>query len=586
MIYHKHERENNMKIKSSKKYTACVLAVSLLTFGTAMTSGAELNISSADMINLQNALVNLEEINSDQDINNDGYVNIFDLCMMKNQLHKESQNIKDMIIPINDTYVKFTGRHILKDNTEWLLQSGSATEFTVTGTKASVTISGDRHADYDEDYRPRYAVFVDDMLILDKTIDSKEEIVTLLDGDKSRTASIRIMLLSEAANGPVGVSSINVSSGVSTPVKPSPKKDLLIEFIGDSITCAYGVEGKSSSESFKTTTENFSKSYAYLAARQLNADYSVVSYSGHGIVSGYSSGDKNSDQLVPDFYTLSSKVSDYDDEWDFSQNETDAVFINLGTNDINYVTSDYDTRSEEFTEAYTAFLKTIRKKNPKAAIICTMGVMGGGDEIYPLIEKAVENFKAETGDTNIIYFESAVHNITADGVGSDWHPSETTQINNGYIAADKICKALGIESSGTGLDAAADGAYDVVCDKDSGAYAAFYVGYDKSLWINTTEGGTSSTDIEATISGIELKAGGKYQLTFDCTATPETDIPVLVTGKSEYFSAVAAASGDGVHFDETFTIPEKDTNAKIVFRAGGMSYQNITIRNLKLVKIN
>lgn len=106
--------------------------------------------------------------------------------------------------------------------------SGSATEFTVTGTKASVTISGDRHAEYDEDYRPRYAVFVDDELIIDKTIDSKEETITLLDGDKNRTASVRIMLLSEAANGPVGVRSINVSSGVSTPIKPSPKRICLL----------------------------------------------------------------------------------------------------------------------------------------------------------------------------------------------------------------------------------------------------------------------------------------------------------------------------------------------------------------------
>ncbi len=573
-------------MKNTKKYIAAVLAASIFTCTAAIEANAELDLSPENMISLQNALVDLEEIIPEQDLNNDGSVNVFDLCIMKNQLHKESQDIKDMTIPITDKYVKFTGRHILKDDTEWLLQSGSATEFTVTGTKASVTISGDRHSEYDKDYRPRYAVFVNEELILDKTIDSKEETVTIFEGDESQTASVKVMLLSEAANGPVGVKNINVSSGASTPVKPSPKKDLLIEFIGDSITCAYGVEGKSSSESFKTTTENFSKSYAYLAARQLNADYSVVSYSGHGIVSGYSSGDKNSDQLVPDFYSLSSKVSDYDSEWDFNKYETDAVFINLGTNDINYVTNDYDTRSEEFVEAYIAFLKTIREKNPKAAIICTMGVMGGGDEIYPLIETAVENFKAETGDTNITYFESAVHNITADGVGSDWHPSETTQINNGYIAADKICKALGIESSGTGLDAAADANYDVVCDKDSGAYAAFYVGYDKSLWINTTEGGSKPTDIEATISGIELKAGGKYNLVFDCTATPDAEVPVLVTGKSDYFSSSLAVSGSDVHFDETFTVPEKDTNAKILFRIGGMSYQNVTIRNLKLVKIN
>ena len=55
-------------------------------------------------------------------------------------------------------------------------------------------------------------------------------------------------------------------------IEPTPKKNLSIEFIGDSMTCAYGVEGKDQNEHFKTSTENFSKSYAYLASQILNID--------------------------------------------------------------------------------------------------------------------------------------------------------------------------------------------------------------------------------------------------------------------------------------------------------------------------
>lgn len=572
-------------MKNTNKYLAAVTAA-VLTAGCTTSAAAAFGSDISELLTLQKAIAGTDNISQEQDVNGDGSVNIFDLSMLKGQLHKESGEVKDMTIPISSQTVKFMGRHIENDDAQWLLQSGSAVEFNVTGTKAEAVIAGDGYSESDENYRPRYAVFVEGELILDKTISEKEEVVSLFDGSERRTAEVKIMLLSEAGNGPVGVRSINVTSDAAVPVKPLPENKLLIEFIGDSITCAYGVEGKSSSESFKTTTENFSKSYAYLAAQQLGADYSAVSYSGHGIVSGYSSGDKNSEQLVPSFYTLSSRLPEYNKPWDFSQRKADVVFINLGTNDINYVTSEYDTRSEEFVSAYIDFLKTIRENNPTAVIICTMGVMGGGDDIYPLIERAAEEYKSETGDTNITYFESAVHNITADGVGSDWHPSEKTQINNGYIAADKICKALGIESSGTGLDAAADGVYDVVCNEESGAYAAHFVGYDKSLWINTTAGGSAAEDIMGTISGIELKAGGEYKFEFDCTASPDAEFPVLVTGSTEHFSSTAAGTSDKVHFEETFTVSEKDSSAKIVFKLGGLSYTNVTISNLKLVKIN
>ena len=116
----------------------------------------------------------------------------------------------------------------------------------------------------------------------------KEKTVSLFSGDSARLAKVKVIHLSEANNGAVGVSAIKVNSDVKAPVNPTPESDLRIEFIGDSITCGYGVEGKTAYEGFKTTTENFMKSYAYLTAQKLGAEYSAVCYSGHGIISGYS----------------------------------------------------------------------------------------------------------------------------------------------------------------------------------------------------------------------------------------------------------------------------------------------------------
>lgn len=95
---------------------------------------------------------------------------------------------------------------------------------------------------------------------------------------------MKVIKLSESCNSTIGIKDINVVS--ENGIHPSKNKTHKIEFIGDSITCGYGVDAKDQNESFKTDTEDFSKTYAYKTAEALDADYSVVSYSGYGVVSG------------------------------------------------------------------------------------------------------------------------------------------------------------------------------------------------------------------------------------------------------------------------------------------------------------
>ena len=97
---------------------------------------------------------------------------------------------------------------------------------------------------------------------------------------------------------------------------------------------------------------------------------------------------------------MSSNYADYGTDWDFS-GQCDVVVINLGTNDINYVAADPEAHGKEFKNRYKAFLQNVREKRPDAAIICTVGTMGG-DDVYKLIEAAI----AELGDENITSFFS------------------------------------------------------------------------------------------------------------------------------------------------------------------------------------
>lgn len=569
----------------NKKIIAFTAAISLLPASFNNSASASANYTISDLRHLRDALLRASDITAADDINGDGIVNVVDLCLLKKALLTTGEFVEKNYAATEEN-VKLVGRTMYSNDTTWLVQSGSAVEFTITGKSAAITLAGDSSINNDENYRSRYAVLVDGEIIADDVMSTPEKTLTLFDGETSRTAKIKIIHLSEAMNGAIGVKNISVTSNQPVPICPEPEKALSIEFIGDSITCAYGVEGLSSYESFKTTTENFMKSYAYLTAQKLDADYSAVSYSGHGIISGYtSSGEINTDSLIPDCYGLTGKLSDYAENWNFETRSHDVVVINLGTNDSSYVTKDPETRAQEFINGYMDFLKTVREKNPEAYIICTLGTMG--DELYEYVAEAVEQYRTDTGDQRIMSYHSTVQN-QADGIGSDWHPSAVTQQKSAYVLADKICQALGMESDQIGLDVAADAEYLLNIDPNKGGNAASYVGYDKSFWINMVTGGESADAIEAVISGIGLKQGGGYRLEFDCTSTFDGTLPVQVKGSDGtiYFSSDFDAVSEKTHFSAEFTADQEDAAASIIFQLGGKDSYNVTLSNLSLIKIS
>lgn len=571
---------------NKKRIIAFSATMSILFSSFSGAASAAKSYTIDDLCHLRDAIVDLDDITTDDDINNDGKVNVFDLCLLKSSMLTNEEYVTSDYAA-TDKNVKLVGRTMRSNDITWLIHSGSAVEFTVTGKSANITLAGDSSINNDEDYRSRYAVIVDGEIIKDDVMGTPEKTLTLFKGETSRTAKVKIIHLSEAMNGAIGVKNISVTSNSAAPVRPEPKKDLSIEFIGDSITCAYGVEGLSNYESFKTTTENFMKSYAYLTAQKLNADYSSVSYSGHGIISGFtSSGDINTDSIIPDCYELTGKLSDYATNWDFETSSHDVVVINLGTNDSSYVTKEPETRSQEFIDGYIDFLKTVREKNPEAYIICTLGTMG--DELYEYVEDAAEKYSTLTGDERIMSYRSAVQNMSADGIGSDWHPSAITQQKSAYVLADKICQALGMESDQIGLDMAADSEYVLNIDPDKGGNAASFVGYDKSFWINMVTGGETADAIEAEILGIGLKKGGCYRLEFDCTSSYEGELPLQVKGSDGeiYFSSKFNAVSEKAHFSAEFTADNDDSAASIIFQLGGKDYYNCTLSNLSLIKIS
>ena len=336
--------------------------------------------------------------------------------------------------------VKLIGRYYqTEEGITWLTYSGSAIEFYATGNYIELNLAGDDNILQEYDFRPRYGIYLDDKLLIDTKMNDYEFTLQFkISNDELSQSKIKIMLLSENQNGGVGIKNIKVNSCYQKVKKISPtgKKQLRIEFIGDSITCAYGVDAPDQSYTFTTTTENFSKSYAYLTAQILEADYSVMALSGHGIVSGFSGGDKWAEGLIPLYYGKNSRNVQYPGFWDFKSHENDFIVINLGTNDANYVNAKREERANEFVQEYANFLQMVREANPLSFIICTLGTLNPLN-MFPLVEEAVKLF----GDEKVYVFESPVQDMN-DGLGADWHPSKITHEKLALLVYEKIKEVL------------------------------------------------------------------------------------------------------------------------------------------------
>lgn len=563
-----------------KFQTAAFFAATILTAEAVLPFSA-CAVDASDAQQLMDALTTRSTMREADDYNGDGVVNAVDLTLLKRDLlaagDSSEQSVQTVTAITENT--KLIGRTLTKDNVTWLVQSGAAVECTVTGTEASVTIAGDGCVYSEEQWRPRYGVFVDGKMVADVVMDTPEEKVLLFSGTTQRTATVKIMHLSEANNGAIGVKQFDVTSSAAKPVKPTAKKDLTIEFIGDSITCAYGVEADSQYVNFATGTENFSLSYAYLTAQLLDADYSAVCYSGHGIISGYSNdGAAETGSLVPDVYANVGKLADYAVPWDFAANPSDVIVLNLGTNDDTYAGKDLETRGLEYQEGYVDFLKTIRKYNPDAAIVCTLGIMGC-EELYPYIEAAV----AEVGDPKISCYQSPTQKA-ADGYGADWHPSPATHTLNSYLLADKICTAIGRESSKIGIDMALDGEYGVDIDQDAGANAwPYFSDWDKSLNINVMSSGSTPESITAYVRNLNLPAGG-YELAFTANPPAGAEIGYAVRSMNDPAKIYCSGTMSDEHVLEAFTMDAADSECEIVFFVGTVGNSNITFRDITLYK--
>lgn len=378
----------------------------------------------------------------------------------------------------DEQYVRPVGRTVFQNGERWFSFSGSGIEFTCIGDYADITLLCEDPDSIYYRHEPRVAVFVNDNAVFDETVSESEKVVHVDLSAYDEEVTIRVIKLSESAFSAVGVGKISVNAKCD--IKPTEEKPLKIEFIGDSITAGYGIDEEYRYGSFSTSTENFTKTYAYLAAKELDAQYSAVAYSGYGVLSGStSSGYLNADDVIFNKYpaaidektfaaqqegettsaeeeseseavqentssseesesTTSAAESEQLDPtaWNFKDYVPNLVVINLGANDETYCTT--DERKEAFADEYVKLLELVREKYPEAYILCVLGDMN--DTLYTYVEQAVQSFQND-GDSRI---SSALitFNMEENGSVIDGHPSAKANISAAKSLAEEISKVL------------------------------------------------------------------------------------------------------------------------------------------------
>ena len=276
------------------------------------------------------------------------------------------------------------------------------------------------------------------------TLSKRENHIVLFDSPVEKTVTVRVMKFSEAAFGYAGLKSLELEGDLlSSPESPATASQLKLEFIGDSITCGYGIEGVWEKDTFTTQQERPDKAYAFLTAKVLGAQVQLCSWSGIGLISNYVDPETI---MLPDTHWLMQANWPYTDKslslrlgiepevWDGAGYEPDIVVIHLGTNDISWVRG-MEERRLEYTAQLRQLIEAVHRRSPRAKICCCLGIMG--EQLNASVEEAVNLFKKDFPNVaaKAVLF---TQQLEEDGIAADWHPSAVTHKK----AAELLAEAL------------------------------------------------------------------------------------------------------------------------------------------------
>ena len=246
-----------------------------------------------------------------------------------------------------------------------------------------------------------------------------------------------------------------------------PKYTRRIEFIGDSITSGEGSYGNVTDVDWLAMYMSASVNYATMTAKELNADYHILSQGGWGVFCGW---DNDVRHNIPSVYEavcgLVQKNSPVDkafgtsEPYDFAKWQPDVIVVNLGTNDATsfnqppiYNPDDGQTYKMRLNEdgtknredelkiekAVVAFLEMLRKNNPKAHIAWCYGMLGS--DLNLTLTEGINTYREKTKDENVSFFQ--LPNTTMETFGAHMHPGLKSHENATKALTDYLRNKMG-----------------------------------------------------------------------------------------------------------------------------------------------
>ncbi|MEZ2334811.1 SGNH/GDSL hydrolase family protein [Mucilaginibacter sp. RCC_168] len=314
-------------------------------------------------------------------------------------------NAQIAVLKSKDSHIRYTGRINMTDEAAELYWTGSSAKINFNGTGASAMLQDERGENY-------FTIIVDGKVTGTIHLDNTRKVYTLAEGLPAGVHSLELFKRTEWDKGKtIFYQFILARDATALPAPPAKKHR--IEFFGNSITCGYAVEDTTGQDRGTAPYENGYISYAAITARHFDADYICTSKSGIGVLVSWFP------LIMPEMYNRLDPT-DPTSLWDFSKYTPELVVINLFQNDSWIV---QQPNNEQFKErfgakapepdqiikAYREFVKNIRKKYPKAQIICALGSMDATKEGSPwpgYIEKAVASLNDKTIYTHFFPFKN------------------------------------------------------------------------------------------------------------------------------------------------------------------------------------
>ena len=335
--------------------------------------------------------------------------------------------------------IRYLGR--VNPATRELSWPGTGVSFTFTGTSASIGLTS-----------------VSGTNSVDLTIDGGQPLViSNVAGTSISTPSrlsqgqhtVVLRKRSEALFGSIFIG--NITTDGTLGASPAPTR--LIEIVGDSITVGYGLDGTYPCTNTAALEDN-PLTYGALAADALDADYSVVAWSGKGLTRNYVTTTPDTSPLMPELYTRYG-ANDADNSYTFPATSIpSAVVINLGTNDFSYVAytasgQAYNARApldpSTYTAAMVSFVQSIQTHYPNADFFLLTSPMLS--DSFPTAADAQKTTQTNALEAAVAQLGSKAHLVDwptqGSDVGCDYHPNAATHAAEGQVLAEAISSALG-----------------------------------------------------------------------------------------------------------------------------------------------